>query len=324
MDDERRLAIIARLKQRGVFPEDDRAPTARELRQADKVLQEDDAAREREAHVEEVLPPAVEEAPEDDPQAELQAVRQELTVATGVLDRQRQEVRRHDDLLAYQEAQLATREALLDLVNPGHLYPWDRLPEETDQQWAAFQIYRDTPPVLRSLSEAARRYYRARHELGEDEDLEGRGGISNALLRWATDHSWADRVRAYDTYQDKLQQAKWVARRLEQREKEWEMRDALLKRADDMLRFPLAQVVTESKDGKSVTQIFPTKWKLGDVVTFLKLAMRMGRDAANMAGAPQNLSVDELDEQIAAELARLSAADQDALLAEIAGQAEAD
>jgi hypothetical protein len=89
-----------------------------------------------------------------------------------------------------------------------------------------------------------------------------------------------------------------------------------------MLRFPLAQVTQESRDGKVIQHFYPVRWKMGDMSSLVKLAMRLGRDAANMGDGNSYVSVDEIDEQIAGELARLASADQGEVFASFAREIE--
>jgi len=227
---------------------------------------------------------------------------------------------RGEALMRWQDERIARNDALLDIVNPDHLYPWDRIETETDEEWAAFKIYRDLMPIMRSLSETSRQYIENCKKAGADSSLFPMS--INKLQRTYVINRWEDRVRAYDTYQDKLEQKKWIERRLRQREEEWGMREKLIERAEQMLRFPLAQVTQESRDGKVIQHFYPVRWKMGDMSSLVKLAMRLGRDAANMGDGNSYVSVDEIDEQIAGELARLASADQGEVFASFAREIE--
>jgi hypothetical protein len=80
-----------------------------------------------------------------------------------------------------------------------HPLPWERQPEESDQAWDAFVVYRDTPldpdpnaRTVRSNRETARRV-----------------GKTRALMdKWATRHSWKARALAYDNDLDRERRAK--------------------------------------------------------------------------------------------------------------------
>ena len=313
MDDKRRLAAIALLKKRGVLPVDGIEP-AEDLGDPRDLVggapEPLDAVLPPEPEPPAVPPPAQEPAPEPVP----------APLTPEELQRLEAEEMRQQALIAWQEAQIERQTAMLELIRPDHLYPWDRLDEETDLQWAAFTIYRDMPPITRSLGEAAREYVRQR---AGEEEAESFTKPSAAFQRWSREHFWEVRVRAYDAFQDKIQQALWLKRRAEQREAEWGLRDRLLERVEQMLRFPLVQVTNTSEDGR-VTQVFhPVKWRLADAVAFVKEAVKLGRMASNMPTSPLAVNVDELDEQIARELARLAADDQDALFAAFGESEEA-
>lgn len=67
--------------------------------------------------------------------------------------------------------------------------PWDRLPDEGDKAWHAFQLYRDLGPD-RSI---------------EATNTRRAGGKNNhtVLYKWSAEHHWRARVLAYDRHRDR-------------------------------------------------------------------------------------------------------------------------
>lgn len=67
--------------------------------------------------------------------------------------------------------------------------PWERLTTETDNAWAAFQVYRDMPPAERAIKPIAK-------------------AISlrpETVAKYFKKHMWAERVAAYDGRTDEAQ-----------------------------------------------------------------------------------------------------------------------
>ncbi len=76
--------------------------------------------------------------------------------------------------------------------------PWTKRPDESAKAFAAFQAYRDQPPMERSLRRVADALARS-HQL---------------IAGWSSKHAWVSRVTAWDREQDRLlQQAVAEARR---------------------------------------------------------------------------------------------------------------
>src|SRR3990172_1659480 len=67
-------------------------------------------------------------------------------------------------------------------------HPWDRRPEETEKQWAAFRAFRDLPSGERTLDNAYRRWSGKVPPAPAPTKFRG----------WAKMHDWDARVRAYD------------------------------------------------------------------------------------------------------------------------------
>jgi hypothetical protein len=74
--------------------------------------------------------------------------------------------------------------------------PWERQPGEPDKAWQAFQIYRDMPPGLRSISATAK-------TLGK-----GSRGVYDMAERAKRDgRDWHSRVEAFDRENDRRERA---------------------------------------------------------------------------------------------------------------------
>ena len=173
--------------------------------------------------------------------------------------------------------------------------PWERQPYDTPASWVYFQIYLELDPP-RSINEAYR-IYRARkgkktarnqgapghwRELAAGKDWNGQP-IDGAL-------TWADRAAAWEDHLAALERQKWVKRRLELKEKEWDVGEKLLERAQEMLLFPVAATMTE--DEKTI--IMPAKWTMRDIPAVAAAASKIARLAADMA--TENVSIDWREE----------------------------
>lgn len=173
--------------------------------------------------------------------------------------------------------------------------PWERQPYDTQTSWAYFQLYleQDAP---RSINEAYR-LHRARRGLkvarnqgapGSWRNLGAGKNVRGVALPGAI--SWERRAAAWDDHVAELDRRKWVERRLQLREKEWDLGQKLIEKAQQMLMFPV--MAQESADGK--TLILPADWKLRDVPAVVAAASKLARLSAEMS--TENLNVDWRDE----------------------------
>lgn len=109
------------------------------------------------------------------------------------------------------------------------------------------------------------------------------GSWRRAAKKW----NWDERAVAWDEYKRTEDEAEWDVRRREIREGEWGQARTLLDRAEQMLKFPLAQIerVEETYgDGrpKAVTIVNPVRWGQRDIARFMRVASELGRLAAEM------------------------------------------
>jgi hypothetical protein len=137
---------------------------------------------------------------------------------------------------------------------------------------------------------------------------------ARTLFHWSARYHWQARVSAWEDIKTAEDEAEWDERRRDIRKGEWEQAQTLLDRAEQMLKFPLAQVerVEETySDGRSkaVTIVNPVRWSQRDIARFMQVASELGRLAAEMEQQRQIVEVrmgeDELNAAIEQELIRL-------------------
>lgn len=92
---------------------------------------------------------------------------------------------------------------------PG-VVPWDRLPRESSKAFEAFVFYRSTPAATRSIRACVERYYPA-----------GINVKSRCRLweRWSSKYRWQERVRAWESEQDRASRAAELVALAQMREK---------------------------------------------------------------------------------------------------------
>jgi hypothetical protein len=171
--------------------------------------------------------------------------------------------------------------------------PWDQLPGESRQAYAAFLVYRDLPSNVRTADLA---YWTAK---GRPENVKAGKRAGGQWTKWpAPDrYNWLDRAKAYDQYlrqQADAAEAEEVrrtgrerARRREQvEESEWTARGRLLSMAERMLDYPLETVeeVDDEPEARAdgvfiIRRIIhrPIRWSMADVSKFYEMASRLGR-----------------------------------------------
>lgn len=189
--------------------------------------------------------------------------------------------------------------------------PLARMPDETVKAHAALLAYAE-------LGES-RSHVKLAAAFGKT------AGYVRQYERWSSAYSWGDRVAAWeDGRRDRAVaelDALWIQRKKEQREKEWALSSALIKKAEEMLTFPLASVQRQesrrvSDDGKTTieqyTTINPTRWSMRDAATIVDTAAKLARLAAGLETDRQALDVgltrDDLSKLSDEDLARLASA----------------
>ena len=98
---------------------------------------------------------------------------------------------------------------------------------------------------------------------------------------------WAERVKVWDEFKRAEDEKMWDDRRRDVRAADWKASIALRERAEQMRKFPLAQIEKVEKvypDGrvKAVTIVHPVRWSQADLARFEKVASDLARLAAEM------------------------------------------
>lgn len=152
---------------------------------------------------------------------------------------------------------------------------FDRLPDES------------TPAY-----EAALTYF----EMGAERSLESVAGKlkkSFTLMgRWSRTHGWKQRAAEWDKDQRarhrsaedqalKQEAQKWAKRQLNLRDERYRIAQELKKKAEDMLKFPVAEKAVKGADGTTV--IKPAKWSMADAVKMADTALKLEALAVGVA-----------------------------------------
>ena len=154
------------------------------------------------------------------------------------------------------------------------MQPWDMHEEETGKAHTAFTDYLELGEG-RSLSKLAEMYAKSKPYV-------------NQLKRWSRQHNWVARAAAWDAHiaaeARQRTERTLIERRVEVQEREWEMSEALLKRAEEINKLPLTQrVLTDtqtSPDGKTITNYYtiePVRANARDAARLLEGASKLAR-----------------------------------------------
>ena len=106
------------------------------------------------------------------------------------------------------------------------------------------------------------------------------------MERWSKRHDWVTRATAFDRHLDAEEQKqfereelaqfqKWRQRAAELAEREYQLGQKLVSKAEKMLDLPLTRTITE--DGKTVIQ--PTRWTVKDAPRLAKEGKALSRGA---------------------------------------------
>jgi hypothetical protein len=172
--------------------------------------------------------------------------------------------------------------------------PLARVPGESLLANQALRDYADQTPGQRAQRELWNGY-RQRSASGELAKKPPTTSYTT-IEGWSIKHEWVARVARYDELEreriarlraeaEAAEIAKWVQRRQEAREKEYNLGQGLLDRAVSMLRTPLFR--TETEDGRNV--IMPARWTLGDVPRIADTGSKLTRLAAEMPTAREHV-----------------------------------
>lgn len=152
---------------------------------------------------------------------------------------------------------------------------YDQQPGESPRWYGRFYLF-----MLRGSSRSLLATYNA------ERALEGKSPAKSAPAAWdvaaATWH-WLDRAARWDSEIRLKEHARWATRREEFRERQWDLADQLLKRAEDMLRSPLSNI---DKEGNA-----SEKWNFRDIANFIAEGSRLSRQSAEAWDGDLNAAI---------------------------------
>lgn len=158
---------------------------------------------------------------------------------------------------------------------------WVQQPEEPDRWYGRFHRY--------LLMGSGRSLLGC---LNQEEAQKGSKKLSQSLSgAWreaSNKWQWKDRANSWDQHQRDQEDLVWQERRRQMREKQWEMSQALMAKAEKMLQFPLTTKEV-SEDGKTV--IKPAKWGFRDAAAMTQLAVALGRQSSELWGSDLNAAI---------------------------------
>lgn len=167
----------------------------------------------------------------------------------------------------------------------GDVKPWERQSWDTAASYRAFHdfyLLQDPPRLI----DAAFRGYR--------DEPEGSKRTANAYFRrWARGHGsddkpikgaipWEARAAAWDDHLRALDREMWERRYKDLREREWQVANELLAKAEKMLERPLDTAKSNTEDGKEIVVVKP-KWGPRDAALMAKTGSELARMAAEIA-----------------------------------------
>lgn len=156
--------------------------------------------------------------------------------------------------------------------------PWERIAGEPSLWFSRFEVYRRLGPRRGLL--AAARAERATSAPTAAPLRTPPGAWARAANKW----SWTTRAEAWDKYLRERENARWEMRRRRLRDAEWGASQELMKKARQMLAWPLErQEKKEDDEGRQVTVVMPARWGMRDPASFFDLASKLARLATDMA-----------------------------------------
>lgn len=133
------------------------------------------------------------------------------------------------------------------------------------------------------------------------------------LKNWSTRYAWQDRVAQQQELrlaaERKARDAVWAARREQIRDESWELAQRLRKRALELLDHPTVEETSESKDGKTITIIKPSRWAQRDIPAIAETFDKLARLSAGMDTEQiriEGLTPEDLSQKSDEELAALA------------------
>jgi hypothetical protein len=139
----------------------------------------------------------------------------------------------------------------------------------------------------RSLRLLLERY--AAQERGQ---AEGKAGAEKppttrlaTLEEWSAGHRWQARVADYERLRLAERQARRSEREQVWEDKAWQTANALLEKAEQMLKFPVVE--TRTKDGQ--TLVIPARWSVDTIARLAQAADRLARLSTGAETEPQRV-----------------------------------
>jgi hypothetical protein len=124
--------------------------------------------------------------------------------------------------------------------------PWERQPEESDGEWAAFRAWRDLDPHERTYKNA----FNLLHSNGNKPDL-AESTIIGKFSKVATRNRWRERVNAYDQHVDAKIRENLEARRIRARLETADLGRSMRMKAKEAVD-ALKSIVMVEENGKLV------------------------------------------------------------------------
>lgn len=185
---------------------------------------------------------------------------------------------------------------------------WERQrdPETDDLEpvlwFARFEAFRLQGPS-RSLVETVNR----------ERDAKGRHRTRHSPTSWRRAYHrwrWVERAQDWDLHVAEEAEREWLRFREGWRDKERGLAEALVEKAEQMMRFPVARATRTGEDG-AVTIVEPAGWTFATIRGLAETASRLARLASEMETDRQHVTLDmvldvlpgELREQIVEQLA---------------------
>lgn len=171
---------------------------------------------------------------------------------------------------------------------------WHRQPGEPAKWFDRFSLYLQLGPG-RSLWAA---YQQARQRSGAESAGKRGQGMPRSWRLAAERYQWQLRAEAYDTSKQQEELEEWERRRAELRKQQWDTSQAMLNKAQQMMVFPLQKTVRH--DEGAVTEIYPTRWTMGDAARLARAGQDLGTAAVGetkpdeSGGLPGGLDADEM------------------------------
>lgn len=163
--------------------------------------------------------------------------------------------------------------------------PWDRRADEVPKAYAAFCVYLKLGPgrTMRAAYAAAK---------GVPE-----GPLPGYWITWGVNNNWQERCADYDAHLQQIEfeeeekrrlldAKKWVNRRNELRERQFQLALKRLDKGDQMVNYPIVRQTVE-KDGKTIIFEPNDKWTIRDGVTLIE----SGEKSAEKAIGPGETGV---------------------------------